>query len=53
MKESTLTALYVCPTGGCNKVLLSKQGLEVHHKIHDEKEFPCDLCDKTFNTEYR
>ena len=33
--------------------MLSKQGLEAHRKIHEQKEFPCDLCDKTFSTEYR
>ena len=49
----SLVGKYVCPTGGCNKVLLSKQGLEAHCKIHEEQEFPCDLCDKKFNTEYR
>ena len=38
----SLVRKYVCPTGGCNKVLLSKQGLEAHRKIHDEQEFPCD-----------
>ena len=49
----SLVGKYVCPTGGCNKVLLSKQGLEAHHKIHEAQEFPCNLCDKKFNTEYR
>ena len=48
----SIVGKYVCPTGGCNKVLLSKQGLDAHRKL-EEKEFPCDLCDKTFSTEYR
>ena len=49
----SLVSKYVCSEGGCNKVLLWKQGLEVDQKVHEEKEFPCDLCDKTFSTEYR
>ena len=49
----SIVGKYVCPTGGRNKVLLSKQGLDAHRKLHEEKEFPCDLCDKMFSTQYR
>ena len=49
----SLAGKYICPTGGCSKVFLSKQGLEAHRKIHEAKEYPCDLCDKTFQTEVR
>ena len=39
------------PTRECNKVLLSKQGLEANRKLHEEQKFKCESCDKTFNTE--
>ena len=49
----SLASKFVCPTGGCSKVFLSKQGLEAHRKIHENKEYICDLCDKPFQTELR
>ena len=37
---------FVCPTGGCNKVLLSKEGLKAHQQIHEGLKFECDICGK-------
>ena len=40
---------YPCLTRDCKKVLLSKQGLEAHQKIHEEKEYICNDCEKSFS----
>ena len=40
---------YPCSTRDCKKVLLSKQGLEAHQKIHEEKEYICNDCQKSFS----
>ena len=42
---------FKCPTRDCGKVLLSKQGLEAHRKIHDDKTFECKECDKSFSSD--
>ena len=44
---------FICLTRDCNAVLLSKQNLTAHQKIHDEGEFPCDKCDKIYTTDLR
>ena len=53
LHTASLAGKCICPTGGCSKVFLSKQGLEAHRKIHENKEYVCDLCDKPFKTEVR
>ena len=42
---------YKCPTRDCGKVLLSKQGLEAHQKIHDEQKLECKECGKPFSSD--
>ena len=42
---------YPCLTRDCKKVLLSKQGLEAHQKIHEEKEYICNDCQKSFSSD--
>ena len=37
---------FVCPTGGCNKVLLSKESLKAYQRIHKGLKFECDICGK-------
>ena len=49
--RSDLAGKFKCPTRDCGKVLLSKQGLEAHQKIHDEQKLECKECGKTFTSD--
>ena len=56
MKENTLTALLgnmFAPQEDATKSSYQSKALEAPRKIHEAQEFPCNLCDKKFNTEYR
>ena len=44
---------FICPTRGCNSVLLSNANLKAHQKIHEEKKFHCDECKKDYSTDIR
>ena len=51
--RSDLAGKFKCPTRDCGKVLLSKQGLEAHQKIHDEQKLECKECGKMFTSDIR
>ena len=37
----------------CEESFLTKTGLKFHiARVHDQKRYPCDLCDRTFTSEY-
>ena len=39
---------YPCPSRGCNKSYTTKGALKFHMHLHEELQFICDICGKSF-----
>ena len=42
--------LFPCPSRGCKRSYTTKAALNAHTIVHEDKQFKCDTCSKTFNT---
>ena len=42
--------LFPCPSQGCKRSYTTKAALNAHMMVHEDKQFKCDTCSKTFNT---
>ena len=42
--------IFPCPSQGCMQKYTTNAALNAHMIVHEEKEFKCDACPKTFNT---
>ena len=42
--------MFPCPPCGCDRNYTTKEALNTHMIVHENKEFKCDACVQTFNT---
>ena len=43
---------FKCPTPNCEKVFKRESHLNQHVKVHDNRQWECDVCKKVFTTKY-